>query len=434
VEWPSEEPLAPEYVAAVYNDCREIIDGEVILPPVGPWNTEIGYGWIEYFSRMVGACESVDAFALHTYSRGPSPQSIHSQDKMDPPYDSLYNGFQTYRDWMAAIPPRYKELPVYLTEVDQNEPWADVNSGWVKEAYAEIDAWNQNNKQQIWCMCLYRWPNYDQYVIEGKRGVIEDFKEAIAQGYKWKEDDVATVVFSDGFENGFPAYEGEGELMVARGWTPAWLEDESSDTILNRPEFKPAGAAQVHTGAGAQAIHSSYSTVDGAMKKVFAVVPGNKYQVSVWGMGITGSGSQPKMGMIVGVDQGETTGYSGKADVESEWWSQDVAGWRNDVWKQLVTPGFVATYSKITVYLRFVTNFAIPANAHFDDFQIVLVEGGVEPPPSDLAAQLISIADEQLALSERIRDLAAQVGGGNADAVSLIEEAEARLQEAKAIL
>jgi hypothetical protein len=148
---------------------------------------EIGVDWIGYFSQLVDLCDRVDGFALHTYSRGPAPASITSEQKMDAPYQLYYNGFRTYRDWLDAIPIEYELRPCYITETNQNQPWVDVNTGWVKAAYQEIDAWNGSGGQVIRSLCLYRWPRYDQYFIEGKRGVIEDFKEAQQFGYVWEK-------------------------------------------------------------------------------------------------------------------------------------------------------------------------------------------------------------------------------------------------------
>jgi len=447
VEWPEGQRISPEEYAVCYMLCREEIhkqwqreNDEVLLAAIAPWFVSDGAGWIEYFKSVQVYIRDhdgdIDAFALHCYTHGPDPYLITANTFMDAPYQNRQFNFQVYKDWMDAILYDHKSKPVYITETDQNQPWLDQNNGWVKAAYREIDKWNKAGNQTIRCLCLYRWPSYDQYVIEGKQGVIEDFEDAMAHEYRWKEGEMAdTVVYSDGFENGFPAFEGKGELMVAQGWRPVWTEDESSDTILNRPEFKPAGAAQVRTGEGAQYVGASHNTIDGAIAKSFTVIPGNKYKVSTWGMGITGSGAQPKLGMVIQVDHGETIGYAGGAcDINSEWWSQDVGGWGNEVWKQMVTPEFVAQHPKITVYLRVVTNFAIPANAHFDDFQITTSGGGTAPPEGNIAAELLTIADAQLALSMKIRNLASQVGGGSIEAKGLIEEAEIKLQEAKAIL
>lgn len=447
VEWPEGQSISADEYAICYMLCRNEIHqqyghegDEVLLAAIAPWFAQIE-GWIEYFNKIQlyvwqhGG--DIDGFALHAYTHGSNPELITSEQTMDPPYEDERFQFRVYRDWVDNILPKYQEKPLYITETDQNQPWLDQNNGWVKAAYREIDEYNQARKNKVRCLCLYRWPDYDQYGIEKKSGVISDFRDAMAEQYKWKESSMADlVVYSDGFEDGFPAYNGEGELMVAQGWRPEWLEDEGNDTVLNRPEYKPAGTAQIRTGQGAQAIHSSYSTVDGAITKVFTVEEGRQYQVSVWGMGITGSGAQPKMGILLGVNQGEVSGYDGEFDIVSEWWSQDVPGWGNDIWKQLITPVFTAQYSKITVSLRFVTNFAIPANAHFDDFQIVAKDGGVVPPPpdGDIAKQLLTIADAQLALSVKIRNLASQVGGGSMEAKDLIGQAEEKLAQAKAIL
>ena len=194
VEWPSGFKLFPDYVAEIYDRCRRTIhalpghrEDEVLLPPVGPWNVEIGIPWIEYFDQLVALCENVDGFAIHTYSRGPDPASVTSEDKMDVPFQVYYNGFRTYRDWMEAIPPQYRDRPVYITETNQNSAWADVNSGWVKAAYSEINDWNQAGYQAIRALILYRWPHYDGYYIDGKDGVIEDFQEAQAFGYTWEQ-------------------------------------------------------------------------------------------------------------------------------------------------------------------------------------------------------------------------------------------------------
>jgi hypothetical protein len=51
---------------------------------------------------------------------------------------------------MGVMPPALRHLPIYITEADQSDdgqghvlPWADVNSGWVRNAYQEIDNWNK---------------------------------------------------------------------------------------------------------------------------------------------------------------------------------------------------------------------------------------------------------------------------------------------------
>ena len=193
IEWPGDFKLWPHYVGTLFRRCVTEIhalpgheNDEVIVPAVGPWNVEIGEDWIWYFESLIPYCDGLGGFALHTYSRGPDPSSITSEAKMDPPYQAYYNGFRTYRDWLEVIPAEYRDMPVYITETNQNAAWADVNSGWVKAAYSEIDDWNKAEYQAIRALILYRWPRYDDYFIEGKQGVIQDFQEAQAFGYTWQ--------------------------------------------------------------------------------------------------------------------------------------------------------------------------------------------------------------------------------------------------------
>jgi hypothetical protein len=87
---------------------------------------------------------------------------------------------------MNAIPAEFQTFPVYITETDQVVAWADVNSGWVKNAYSEINSWNTTpSNQKIRSLCLYRWQPWDQWVISTKQGVINDWRDAMDNDYRW---------------------------------------------------------------------------------------------------------------------------------------------------------------------------------------------------------------------------------------------------------
>ena len=54
-----------------------------------------------------------------------------------------YFNFYAYRTFMDLIPARWRDVPVFITETDQVQmEWANTNSGWVKEMYAEVDRWH----------------------------------------------------------------------------------------------------------------------------------------------------------------------------------------------------------------------------------------------------------------------------------------------------
>lgn len=189
----------PTMYANCYRQCRREIRSrqghqhdQVIVAAVGPWNVETK-PWIDYFRDVLWELNvdsvygfQMDGIALHTYSRGANPASLTAETKMGPPFEHLFSGFQTYRDFMEAIPDWAKSLPVYITESNQNASWENRNTGWVQAAYAEIDRWNKGRGHQpIRCLILYRWEKYDQWHMDGKSGVLDDLKLAQAYGYRW---------------------------------------------------------------------------------------------------------------------------------------------------------------------------------------------------------------------------------------------------------
>jgi hypothetical protein len=91
--------------------------------------------------------------------------------------------FRVYQDQLEAMPAILYGLPVYISETDQDDAWADVNSGWVQAAYAEIDRWNQSSVPTIHALCLFRSQQGDKWSFADKNGVKADFRAAVARGY-----------------------------------------------------------------------------------------------------------------------------------------------------------------------------------------------------------------------------------------------------------
>ena len=189
-------PITARQYADCFKRCRNAIKQRglqhLVMPAaVAPYNVDTGW-CMDYWREMLGAIAvnnsgdaGADGLTIHTYSRGPDPNSIYSEDKMDAPYQAFHNGFRAYQDFLSLVPAAMKGLPIYVTETDQNVPWADRNSGWVGNAYQEINEWNKGiANQKISALVLYRWKNYDQWVIQGKNGVIDDFRAAVARGYQ----------------------------------------------------------------------------------------------------------------------------------------------------------------------------------------------------------------------------------------------------------
>jgi hypothetical protein len=222
------ERIIPRLYADCYRQVRQAIhavpgheNDQVLVGPIAPWNGQLSYeadprgqypanqvkeiaegypyngfygDYIVYLKDILLAIgpQNVDGIAIHAYTHGYDPNLVFSDAKMiDAPFENYYYHFRTYQDQMNVIPPEFRTLPVYLTETNGGrEPdgttWSDANSGWVKNVYREIDTWNKGGNQPIRAVLLYRWSNSDGWGIEGKLNVQEDFREAIAQDYRWR--------------------------------------------------------------------------------------------------------------------------------------------------------------------------------------------------------------------------------------------------------
>lgn len=216
-EWPvngdgaGASEITPESYADCFNQVYDVIKAAQPDAIVCPGAVDPYYGPgsdnKEWFRRMLARITNLDGFALHTYTHGPEPALITDLKRfgMDDhgnwvdPGNILswqYYNFLAYRTYLGMIPTRWRHLPVFITETDQDDPWADDDSGWVQAAYAEIDRWNQQpHAQQIRALLLYRWPkvgewpanpNDDRWWIKGKDGVISDLKAALTQRYRWR--------------------------------------------------------------------------------------------------------------------------------------------------------------------------------------------------------------------------------------------------------
>ncbi len=198
------EEITPARYASCYKQVRAAIravsghgQDQVLVAAPAPWNILLTYptnpngDWVKYFADILSAIGpgNLDGMTLHTYTHGSSPALIVSPEKMgDPRFSNYHYHFRAYRDFVAVIPAAMRALPLYITETNQGDlPWENANTGWVRAAYGEIDGWNRANSQKIRSLLLYRWPQVpgDRWGIEGKGGVIEDFRQALGSRYRW---------------------------------------------------------------------------------------------------------------------------------------------------------------------------------------------------------------------------------------------------------
>ena len=204
-ESPDHRPILPHDYANAYRLCRDAIhalpgheDDQVLVAGPAPWNATTTYAgnekgdWVRYFVHVMtmideGGC---DGFALHTYTHDLDPRQItgdyfHTTQG----YRHLRNEFRTYRDFMNAIPDRFRHLPVFITETDPTTRgigWnPGHNVGWVRAAYREIATWNSVPEHQpILGLLLYRWPlipDQPEWSISNRAGIVEDFNQALQE-------------------------------------------------------------------------------------------------------------------------------------------------------------------------------------------------------------------------------------------------------------
>lgn len=326
---------------------------------------------------------------------------------MGAPYGHLYNGFRTYRDWLAAIPERYRDRPAYITETDQNDAWLDEPNNWVQSAYAEIDAWNQmSDKQKIRTLILYRWPPFDKYAIQGKRHVIEDFKTAQRHGYKWTNDQPEPpgdeTMMNPSFELPYTDY--LGTVKVAHGWLPFWSTgdppQETSQGPCVMPEYKQLpraiDASRIVDGDTAQCWFLRYKVMDaGVLQKVDAV-PGRRYKFDVSLQAWCSNGHDPS------VSEGEMYATLGIAangnmdpwDVGIQWttWARI-----DETHRRMESREVVAEGGKIVLFIRAWNKWKLEHNdVYADDAHLVEVGSEPEPPGPQPPGECRALTEQQI--------------------------------------
>lgn len=197
----SREIITPEKYARCFVKCRTAIrrvsghsDDWVIPGAIGPYNNETAYpgnpngDWVHYFVDLLSLLGSqMDGITLHCYTHGFDPAQISDDRMMDPPFNRRHFNFRAYRDFLNAIPDRFRGLPVLITETNPYAGWRDANIGWIQSAYQEISDWNSSSNQPVQALCLFRWQtleDHPEWGLQDKHGLIDDFEGALAAGYR----------------------------------------------------------------------------------------------------------------------------------------------------------------------------------------------------------------------------------------------------------
>jgi len=324
VERPDGIEIAPEDYAVCFTEVRKRIhevspQHKVIVAAVAPWY--FPPDWIEYQTRMLNAIQTfggADGISLHTYTHGPEPWLITNEDRMDPPFEDRRYHFRAYRDMIVAFPQSMRELPIYITETDQNAPWLNINSGWCVEAVQEIDEWNNLGGQPVACLAFYRWPKYDMWYIDGKENLYRDIQNAVALRVERVDvdegenednpepdpepspdpdngEDNMTVVWSEDFDGEWICQDGIAEVRVpARNdgtvlrafWYMGDIDDFGDKSYVQPEIEKESGQAypyRVMSGTGSWNQFNSYNLHYGGGYCQPKCIIGAEYRFSIYG-------------------------------------------------------------------------------------------------------------------------------------------------------
>jgi hypothetical protein len=274
----SRETITPELYALCFFKCRDAIknipghaDDLVFIGAPAPCNTDTG-DWVRYLTDILVLLDSeVDGITLHCRTHDFRVEQITSDVVADPPHNQYHCDFRTYRDFLNAIPPPFRSLPVLITEAMPTEGWGNANIGWIQSAYREIAEWNSDpTHQAVQALVLYRWQATaysPQWSIQEKLELQDDLASAFEEGYhvRWSPPEAAPVEPPDApIEEAKPAPAPQ-EIVPPpkKPWLAQFLAQDTpvsmvgGQTVVVNLRVKNVGARDWQT-SGATAVHLGY--------------------------------------------------------------------------------------------------------------------------------------------------------------------------------
>lgn len=191
------EPITPDLYAPCFNRVYRAIkavqpEAWVIPSGLNPQmvGQDAGRDTLVWFREMIDRLEAVDGFDVHAYfSAGDEP----------PP-----TGKYTFDQFLDAIPARWRDRPVFITEATPLEVWPEQSRGWMQAAYAEVDRWNRAvGHQKVYALLPYRWQGRwpdgreDPWNLVNKPTYLEDLAAALQQDYRWQLNTTSQADITD---------------------------------------------------------------------------------------------------------------------------------------------------------------------------------------------------------------------------------------------
>jgi predicted flap endonuclease-1-like 5' DNA nuclease len=258
---PTEHITAEKYADAfnkTYAKIKAVLPNAIVCPgAIDPYNymemkalNNARWRPLDYYDTMMANIHALDGIILHAYTHGPNLDAVTHLRRFTPdtsPLADHFYDFQIYRLFMEHVPPQWRDLPAYITEInhihrpagEHDQGWVNQNTGWVRKVYEEINNWNTTPyAQQIRCGLLYRWMG-DQWALDNKPGILEDFKMALNSNYRWRTAEAGAFDFALG--EGKPARAAaqaaepaeERALIKPDDLTRIWGIGDKTASVLN---------------------------------------------------------------------------------------------------------------------------------------------------------------------------------------------------------
>lgn len=203
----SGELVTPEMYARCFNLVRKAIravpghDHDMIVPAaIAPFNAQTNYpgnpsgDWVRYFAdtlfQITTQGGAADALALHAYTHGYDASFVTSDTKGANQFQNRHWHLRAYRDFLAAVLPPMRNLPVFITAASPLDPgWTNSNRGWMQAALTEINQWNGNlANQPIQAVCFSRWQalagDPPGWGIADKPQAVNDLRAALQNDFR----------------------------------------------------------------------------------------------------------------------------------------------------------------------------------------------------------------------------------------------------------